>query len=182
MLKTDVFVWLTVNWVLIILFISYVTYFNSWANVFHSNQRAFFKFWQEPEPRRYVFFLFYWKYFINIVNALAVTCHITLILQVYIYFLHFLNFLYVNHMFISDMSYHILSYCNIVLRKLVSFTSFNLDCFCKIWKSSSSSSFFFFESKTFSKYRSSHHRCSIKIVVFKKFAIFTGKHLSWSLF
>ena len=140
------FVWLTVNWVLIILFISYITYFNSWANVFHSNQRAFFKFWQDLSLGD-MFFLFYWKYFINIVNALAVTCHITLILQVCIYFLHFLNFLYVNHMFISDLSYYILSYCNVVLRKLVSFTSFNLDCFCKIWKPSSSSSFFFLNQK-----------------------------------
>ena len=146
MLKTDVFVWLTVNWVLIILFISYITYFNSWANVFHSNQRdslSFDKTWASE----ICFFLFYWKYFINIVNALAVTCHITLILQVCIYFLHFLNFLYVNHMFISDLSYYILSYCNVVLRKLVSFTSFNLDCFCKIWKPSSSSSFFFLNQK-----------------------------------
>ena len=30
--------------------------------------------------------------------------------------------------------------------------------------------------------RSSHQRCSIKISVLKSFAIFTGKHLYWSLF
>ena len=34
----------------------------------------------------------------------------------------------------------------------------------------------------FSFVRGSHRRCSIKKVIFKNFAIFTGKHLSWSLF
>ena len=31
-------------------------------------------------------------------------------------------------------------------------------------------------------YRSNHQRCSIKRAVFKKFLIFTGKYLCWSLF
>ena len=31
-------------------------------------------------------------------------------------------------------------------------------------------------------YRSSHQRCSIKKVLLKNFAIFTGKHLCWRLF
>ena len=31
------------------------------------------------------------------------------------------------------------------------------------------------------KYRSSHPRCSIRKAVLKNFAIFTGKHLCWSL-
>ena len=34
----------------------------------------------------------------------------------------------------------------------------------------------------FSKSRSSHQRCSRKKAVLKIFALFTGKHLCWSLF
>ena len=37
-------------------------------------------------------------------------------------------------------------------------------------------------SKFCKKFRSSHQRCSIKKAVPKKFAKFTGKHLSWSFF
>ena len=36
--------------------------------------------------------------------------------------------------------------------------------------------------RTATKYRSSYQSCSIKIVVIQNFAIFTGKHLCWSLF
>ena len=33
-----------------------------------------------------------------------------------------------------------------------------------------------------SSFRSNHYMCSIKKVVLKKFAIFVGKHMCWSLF
>ena len=49
-----------------------------------------------------------------------------------------------------------------------------------IWKSPCLLYYFFhFESI---KFRSSHSQISFKIKVFKKFAIFAGKHLCWSLF
>ena len=31
-------------------------------------------------------------------------------------------------------------------------------------------------------FKSSHQRCSIRRTIFRNFAIFTGKHLCWSLF
>ena len=35
---------------------------------------------------------------------------------------------------------------------------------------------------SYSLYRRRHHRCSVKKVLYKNFASFTGKHLCWSLF
>ena len=39
-----------------------------------------------------------------------------------------------------------------------------------------------YQEKPGDNYRSSHRRCSVKKVVLKNFANFTGKHLCWSIF